>query len=255
MIPSWTPCRLCLLSSRGLGLSLSAEYIYPLSSAMLCCTLWNKVQFNYMVAETLTRAHSCFNHPTGGYEDEEKLRSSHPTVDHHRAMSHEEAVRRWWSVARKDLPEQKPYSSNRMVRSVTRPLFWNFIAVKNTACIVLPVSFYPICTTTIGVFWFPYSVNILFKWSTAQNGGKTTSVSGTPLQDLMSFYYTDLFSHFKNSTVCEHFGDLWVRRCVHCSHHAEGLLQGPSRAHYRWTDSNKNKHHQSSWLSHFSLSS
>ena len=36
----------------------------------------NKVEFNYMVAEALTRAQSCFNQLTGGYGDEEKWRSS-----------------------------------------------------------------------------------------------------------------------------------------------------------------------------------
>lgn len=58
------------------------------------------------------------------------------------------------------------------------------------------------------MFWFLYSLIIMFKRSTAQNGGKTTSVSGTPFQDLMYFYYTDLFSRFKNATVRERFGDL-----------------------------------------------
>lgn len=68
-----------------------------------------------MVAEALTRAHSCFNHPTGGYGDEEKWRSGHHTVDHQRAMRHEEALRRWWSVAWKDVLELKPGSSNKSI--------------------------------------------------------------------------------------------------------------------------------------------
>lgn len=37
---------------------------------------------------------------------------------------------------------------------------------------------------------------MMFQCSVAQNGGKTTSVSGTPLQGLMTFHYIAFFFFF-----------------------------------------------------------
>lgn len=81
-----------------------------------------------MVAEALTRAHSCFNHPhTGGYGDEEKWRSTHHTVDHQRATRREEALKRGEGVVVSGTDRHAREEVQRQIRASVQVTEENFI--------------------------------------------------------------------------------------------------------------------------------
>lgn len=98
------------------GIDLKARSRFALTLVLCVVALLETgKKFNYMVAGALTRACSCFNHPTGGSGDEKKLLSHH-VMDHQRAMRHEETCRDWGGkkTASKRIPAKQMHHNGRL---------------------------------------------------------------------------------------------------------------------------------------------